>query len=162
MSVNARRHLAWYLTMAGMLERAEKEWRQVLAEARALVGDRHLVVCLIEAGLAHCLADLGQTTEALDLSEQALRTAEAIPSIAPDQIAHVRLSRAHALCRAGRVPEALPQCDLAWDDFYHLSFEKDRWRHTLIEDACASARERDDAPALARWEARRAARENSP
>jgi len=152
---NSRRHLAWYLTMAGRFDEAASQWRLAREELMSIVGEDHHVVAIIESGLAICLAHRGDMQGAEAASRRALEKGERSPATALDQLAHMRLARAHVLVMSGRFEEAIPLLEEVWSGLYEHVTPRFPWRRMLIDDAitaCEGLGRDEDA---ARWRARR-------
>ena len=154
MTANARRTLAWFLTMAKRSDEAAPIWLTCMDELRAILDEEHYVLALAQAQYAVCLLAQGRLAEADALSERALAVAEAAIGAAPDQLAHIHFARGHVLLHAGRADEARPILERGWDVMYRDSGVRLPWRTVLIEDMVKACQAQGDHAAEATWRAR--------
>lgn len=115
---NALRFHAFALAVNGQHELALVQYRRALDTIARAVGANHHTYALTEAQMAVTLLALGEQAAAAQHSEHALTVVEALPSIALDQLSHVRFARGHILMSQGRLREAEPLLRRASDDFY--------------------------------------------
>jgi tetratricopeptide (TPR) repeat protein len=148
---NSRRHLGWFLSLAGRHEEAIPEFQRAIDELTRELGPVHHVVALCEAGLAVALANTGNIAEAEALSAHAMTVARSSRIAAGDQLAHVCFARGRVLLESGRWSDARENLEEAWDRFYRCTTPGFRWRIETIEGIIRCLNELGEADAAARW-----------
>ncbi len=148
---NSRRHLAWFLSLAGRQQEAIAEFRRAAHDLARDLGPDHHVVALCEAGLAVALVGAGQVPEADVHSAHAISIARLSRIAAGDQFAHVCFARGQVLLARGHWAEAKPLLEEAWSRFYRCAPPSFPWRVQTIEGIARCLDELGDADAAAEW-----------
>lgn len=148
---NSRRTLGWCLMLAGRWSEATTQFDTALAGFRAAVGDEHHLVALTEGLVAFCRSQLGEAAAAEALSARAMGLAERLSTFSPDQLAQIRMARAHVLLQRGEVDAARPLLEKVWRDQYHSAPPRHAWRTVLLQDLAKACRDQGDLAAADRW-----------
>ncbi len=153
MAANARRHLAWYLSMAGRNAEAIGEYERAITMLRDAAGPGHHVETLSRAGLALALLEAGRGEEAAHLADEVLSEARGQRSLHIDQRSHVQFTCGHVLALRGRYAEARPLLEGAWKSQYELWDTSFVWRLMCVEDLALCAEGLGDDAGAAAWRA---------
>lgn len=153
-TANSRRHLGWFLAMAGRHGEALGAYRQAHEEISASLGPEHRVAALAEAGLALCLAHTGDLEQAAMRSTHALDVSNGLRRRADDQHAHICFCRAEVLRMQGRYAEARPLYQYAWDTFYRCLVPSFAWRFATAQGMIEVCEALGDADGAALWRTR--------
>jgi tetratricopeptide (TPR) repeat protein/predicted Ser/Thr protein kinase len=153
-TANSRRHLGWFLSMAGRDAEALPHYRRAYDEIAAALGPDHHVAALTEAGLALCLARTGDLEGAEERSRRALELVTASRARAEDQLAHISFYRAEVLRMQGRWAEARPLYEDAWRIFYRCLAPGYAWRHGTVSGMVEVCEHLGDASGAALWRGR--------
>ncbi|MBX3404185.1 MAG: protein kinase [Phycisphaeraceae bacterium] len=151
---NSRRHLGWFLSMAGRDEEARGHYQRAYEEIAAALGPDHHVAALTEAGLALCMARTGDIAGADQRSRRSLELALASRARAEDQLAHISFCRAEVLRLQGRLLEARPLYEYAWQAFYRCLQPAYAWRYATVNGMIEVCEQTGDEAGAALWRGR--------
>lgn len=153
-TANSRRHLGWFLSMAGRYEEAREVYQRVLEEVVAALGSEHHVAALTEGGLALTLARTGDLEQAAIRSAHALEVSGKVRRRADDQYAHIIFYRAEVLRLQGRFAEARPLYEEAWTLFYRCLVPSFAWRRATAQGMIEICDAQGDQAGAALWRKR--------
>lgn len=153
LAANSRRRLANYLSYAGRYADATREYERSIEELTRSVGANHHTAALAKAGLALCLAELGESQRADELSRHALVVALGFEGNAIDQVSMARFARGHVLLVAGNAAEARPLLEQAWNDIFVSWAPEWAWRSMLLTDLARCCESLGDTAAASEWRA---------
>lgn len=148
---NSRRHLAWFLSLAGRHHEAIPEFRRAIRDLTNALGPDHHVVALSEAGLAVALLGDGQLPDADFHSDHALAIARNSRIAVGDQLAHVCFARAKVLLARGDWSAAKALFEEAWSRFYRCAPVAFPWRIQTADAIAQCLDELGDSEAVTLW-----------